>query len=71
MPLDEDIPKGLLKTTSNASTIIKVSACHDMERMHLTALGMLKLYRIHPHPRSQLHVQQSQIPAWKLPVIAL
>ena len=71
MPLDEDIPKGLLKTTSKAGTIIKVSPCHDMKCMHLTALRMLKLYRIYPHPQSQLHVQQSQIPAWKLPVIAL
>ena len=46
MPLDEDIPKGLLKTTSKAGTIIKVSPCHNMKCMHLTALRMLKLYRI-------------------------
>ena len=35
--LDEDMPNGLLKTTSNAISTIQVSGCHDMKCMHLIA----------------------------------
>ena len=61
------MPKVLLKTTSNASTIIKVSACHDMKCMHLTASTSLKLSA----PSTSLACAGvPDIVAWCLPVIA-
>ena len=60
------MPKGLLKTTSNAVSTIKVSACYDMKCMHLTAPTSLKLSA----PSSSLACAGvPDIDAWTLPVI--